>query len=139
MRKSTDLRTAFLDPDESVGTNYLQSMMDRQAEFQARLAGDPELRHRHVDSVTAEIIRNADCLAFEAMELKDHLPWKSWRRDYGRPLTENEREAAIEEAVDCWHFLLNLFWLLGVTDAREFTGRFFAKNALNHQRQDKGY
>lgn len=74
----------------------------------------------------------------ELIELLNWLPWKKHKREYGRDISEAERQAAAEEVVDLFHFVLNMAILLGITPETLYK-LYVAKNEINHARQDKGY
>jgi NTP pyrophosphatase (non-canonical NTP hydrolase) len=88
------------------------------------------------DGTTFYLKENSNCLAREAGEALDALPWKMHRTDFGRPITPEERERFIEETVDCLHFVINMFLGAGISTAQEIESRFFAKNDVNHERWD---
>lgn len=142
--------------DEGIGTDPLQFMLDLQLKLHERLSRDPDLgwynaamnqtavfRARGVQRPslsqrTLLLIDNAVMLAVEAHEVLGELPWKKHKRDYCRAITDEEREKILEEAIDCQHFLNNLYLLLDV-DSREVARRYASKSKVNHARQDGGY
>lgn len=158
LKRSDDLKEP-LALDEGIGPDPLQWMLDTQARLHLRLSTDPELgwsgvaqalnskyfdafgsaRPEPIYQGTLLLIDNAQMLGMEAAEVLDWLPWKKHKRDYGRKLTDEEREKVIEEVIDCLHFVFNLFYELGVRDSREVARRYLAKNNVNHARQDRGY
>ncbi len=143
MRGSNDLKEVIVAED--MGKDVLQKLLNIQTVLQVRLLSDPDLGwQRYIledpdSAVTKILIDNADMLMMEAAEAKDWMPWKKHKRDYGRALTEEEREKVLEEFVDALHFVLNGFLTLGVTTSEEVGQRFLAKNKVNHARQDDGY
>lgn len=96
----------------------------------------PELAEQ---TQTQKLVMLADALLDESAELKAWLPWKPWRLDHGRELTEEERAGVIEELTDLLHFLLEAFIVMGVTSPREIAGYYLAKNRVNRARQAQGY
>ena len=77
---------------------------------------------------------NVFALEHELHELVDETSWKEWADV--EPFIN--RDAAVKEAVDALHFLINIMLHLDVTPV-ELLERYRAKNAVNHQRQDDGY
>lgn len=71
--------------------------------------------------------------------------WKYWKTANEKLMKKRISELTPEEmlelkyeAVDIWHFVMNVFLLLGM-DARELTNLYFAKNAENVRRQNEFY
>jgi hypothetical protein len=71
--------------------------------------------------------------------------WKYWKtaneKLTSKKISELTAEEMLElkyEAVDIWHFIMNVFLLLGM-DAKELTNLYFAKNAENARRQEMSY
>lgn len=122
-------------------SDSLQRMIEKQRGLQALIA--PKIyafgEAGGCDGQVFFLKENGNALAHEASEVVDALPWKMHKADFGRPLTQAEREHAIEETVDCLHFVLNLFLDLGVRTSGEIEGRFFGKNDINHDRWTNGY
>jgi hypothetical protein len=99
----------------------------------ARIKGHKKL------SLPLKLVLLADAIIMEGAEFKGWLPWKQWRGDYGRELTEGEREGVIEELVDLLHFVLEGFIDMGIDDPRLLTGYYLAKAKINQERQQNGY
>jgi len=104
-----------------------------KATIDARLKGHKKL------SPSLKMVMLADAIINEGSELKAWLPWKLWRGDYGRELTEGEREGVIEELVDLLHFVLEGFIDMGIDDPKLLTGYYLAKAKINKERQQNGY
>lgn len=68
-------------------------------------------------------------LAREAFEFKDEFNWKQHVRKKNLNL-----DKAIEEAIDCFTFTLDLFHILGMT-ADEIIEWYFLKNRMNWDKQ----
>ena len=84
------------------------------------------------------LIDNAEMLAVEALEVKDELPWKKHKENYGEAL-DWDRERVQEEVIDCLHFVVNLLDLAGLGTSEQVREAFFAKHQVNHRRQTEGY
>lgn len=127
-------------------TDSLDRLLEAQVIFQESLtafAADKEWTDPQTGNVvsghTIMLIDNAKMAVKEAGEIEDLLPWKKHKREYGRPVTQAERDKALEENVDLLHFVINIFLLLGITTSDEIVEAFFRKNEVNHQRQKEGY
>ena len=69
----------------------------------------------------------------EIAELTDSVPWKWWAK-YQKFDAQNARV----EVVDLFHFLISLAQVLGMS-ADDVFQAYLKKNAVNFQRQDRGY
>ena len=69
----------------------------------------------------------------EIAELTDSVPWKWWAK-YQKFDEQNARV----EVVDLFHFLISLAQVLGMS-ADDVFAAYVKKNAVNFQRQDRGY
>lgn len=122
-------------------TDPLQRMIAKQRGLQARIA--PKIyafgEAGGADGRTFFIKENANALMHEASEIVNSIPWKMHKADFGRALTPEERKAVIVEAVDCLHFVINIFLGVGVDSSEEIEALFFDKNDVNHSRWDSGY
>jgi dimeric dUTPase (all-alpha-NTP-PPase superfamily) len=117
-------------------TGVLQVMLDEQQgvldAIEARM-GASDLTE------SLQMSELADAIMMEAAELKAWLPWKRWKGDFGRDLTDEERAGVLEELVDITHFLLEAFLLAGVDIDGDLGALYLAKAAVNRQRQEEGY
>jgi dimeric dUTPase (all-alpha-NTP-PPase superfamily) len=119
--------------------NKLDTMLDKQAEFQKRL--DPNFLDMTLEQRVAFIKEHSIHLNQEINEMLYELPFfKPWK-DYSNMSVE-EKDIAMAKArmelIDAWHFFMNLMLGLGFT-AEEFFEMYLTKNAENHKRQDDGY
>jgi len=73
----------------------------------------------------------------EIAELRDYLPWKTWKDNSRYDYKAVEKEIKYE-LIDILHFWLDLCLLLGVTGP-DIVKYYFSKCWQNHQRQKKGY
>lgn len=85
------------------------------------------------DAFADYVTWNGMAATVELAELLQHLPWKPWVRDRGRPGAKS-RDRAVEELVDLVHFVGNLAVALRVTD-QELNERYLAKQWENRDRQ----
>lgn len=69
-------------------------------------------------------------------ELRNFKPWKKY--DWCDREAEWRKDLAKDEAVDAFHFMLNVLLLLEVTP-EELADRYIKKNTKNHARQDSNY
>jgi len=112
----------------------LQAMFERQLKLQRESfkvdpadLGGPTL---------ADYLRSmAWALVDEVSEFMDEVSWKPWASDQGAVYN---RDAAVSELVDCFHFLINLCLALGV-DAEEVGRVYMQKAEKNRARQAAGY
>lgn len=87
---------------------------------------------------------NALAIMMEGAELQDWNSWKHWsRRSGNKQVAESDlfgeehlREIKME-VVDLLHFVLEHAVLLGMT-AEDLASMYFEKNAVNHDRQERG-
>lgn len=111
-------------------------MLQLQERLQAESYSYNFQRMRSPDRV--EYIKNMKlALEAELQEALDETGWKPWatRR-------EINREAYLAELVDVWHFLMNMFLVLGDTPeelADEIFTVYCRKNKINERRQREGY
>ena len=113
-------------------TTALAAMLENQRLFQDRLYG------AHPKDFSAEDRASYVCtmtlaLTDELHEALGEVAWKPWAAS-----EHFNRDAYVSELVDAWHFFMNLLLVADVS-AAEFVGRYDAKLAKNHKRQDDGY
>lgn len=110
----------------------LQEMLDLQRDLQ-RVFNGYELEDQSTELRIDNIVLNVFALTKELSELTDEIGWKPWATS-----RHINRERAVEELVDVWHFFMNIMLHLGV-DAEELAAKYAAKNKINHRRQTDGY
>lgn len=116
--------------------DLLHALLITQAEFLDRLEREhPERWGGLVEHLKEQVVM----IVAEAVELLNWLPWKKHKQEYNRALTTEERDAALEEAVDLLHFVFNCFILLGVRSGVEVYRFYMAKHGVNKKRQTEGY
>lgn len=86
------------------------------------------------DKLADYFVMNHTALVTELTEFMQEVGWKDWAQPRGWV----NRDNAIKELVDAAHFLSNLACAIGVTDS-EWEQAYQAKQALNRERQVKGY
>lgn len=112
----------------------LQDMLDQQEKFQRfihpthRSPGElsPDERAHFFETMFVGTTS-------ELVEASNEIGWKPWASS--RHLN---REEYMGELIDAWHFLMNLFLIAEATEA-EIRDKYFAKQKVNIQRQNKGY
>jgi hypothetical protein len=110
--------------------NWLEETVKLQREAYGAHPGELE-----GEEYALSVIENHTALVSELGEFLNEIQWKSWASKRG--MIKN-RDAAINELVDCGHFLANLLVGLNCTD-QEWEDRYRAKMALNRKRQEDGY
>lgn len=113
-------------------SDRLAAMLDAQRQLQEKINGYA-LESQTTEQRITNIKENVLALTDELHEVLGEMGWKSWATS--RHLN---RDAAVKEAIDAWHFLMNIFLHLGV-DANELYTRYVAKRAVNERRQNTGY
>lgn len=118
----------------SDGLHLLFLMQDNlQRKIRSKI-GQGEIADQTIEERIESIKGNVFALEHELHELIDEMKWKDWTT--GPPFLN--RDAAVKEAVDALHFLLNIFLHLDVTPD-ELMACFQTKNKVNHDRQDHDY
>lgn len=106
--------------DQRMGTNQLATL----------LRGSDKERI----SLAYELL---NCIHNEVEEVRDHLPWKSWKDyksyDYQKSLPEVKMEI-----VDLFHFVTELAMCFDMT-SEEISRTYDAKHKENMNRQERGY
>jgi dimeric dUTPase (all-alpha-NTP-PPase superfamily) len=113
-------------------SDRLAAMLNAQRTLQEKINGY-SLESQTTEQRIANIKENVLALTDELHEVLGEMGWKSWATS--RHLN---RDAAVGEAIDAWHFLMNIFLHLGV-DADELYTHYVAKRLLNEKRQTDGY
>jgi dimeric dUTPase (all-alpha-NTP-PPase superfamily) len=75
----------------------------------------------------------ATAIIHEATELQNLTNWKWWKRS-----REFDKEKAIEEIIDIWHFVVAASIEVGMRP-HDILREYERKNKINHQRQSEGY
>lgn len=111
--------------------DHLQEIFRMQDELNRRIGV-------HTSNLTDEektrwILNYSRAMTQEIAELIDSVPWKWWAK-YQKFDEQNARV----EIVDLFHFLISMAQVLGMT-ADDVFQAYAKKNAVNHDRQNKGY
>jgi dimeric dUTPase (all-alpha-NTP-PPase superfamily) len=107
-------------------------MFALQNTLNERILGE-DVKALYRDRKAEWILNYARALQQELAELVDSVPWKWWAH-YQKFDEQNARV----EIVDMMHFLISLAQVMGM-DAQALFEAYVKKNAVNHDRQNKGY
>ena len=88
---------------------------------------------RYPPSMDGRVSALSTAIIHEAVELQRLTNWKWWKKP-----TPFDREAAKEELIDIWHFVIQASIELGMTPS-EVVNEYRKKNKLNRDRQASGY
>jgi hypothetical protein len=110
----------------------LQYMLDAQNELQKVLT--EEYPSEMTDYSKIMFMKDMYvALDDEMHELLGEIGWKPWATS-----RHINREAAVSELVDAWHFFMNFMLVLGVDEA-ELTLLYYQKRNKNIKRKKEGY
>lgn len=119
----------------------LTDLVAKQLQLQVQhMGGDPRDLFADDPDGFADFMRwNAFALTDELHEALQEVGWKPWASS--RHLNQ---EAFMKEMVDAFHFFMNLLLAgnpeMAVEDiVKDFVDLYYAKNAVNAQRQSDGY
>lgn len=89
---------------------------------------------------TQLLINHTQYLDQELHEMLREVPYfKAWKQyDWTEEEEKYHKQMAKEEAVDAFHFMLNILLMLGMS-AEELVEEYVKKNTINHVRQDNNY
>ena len=88
---------------------------------------------RYPSSMDGKVSALSTAIIHEAIELQRLTNWKWWKRP-----TPFDSEAAKEELIDIWHFVIQASIELGMTPS-DVVNEYRKKNKLNRNRQASGY
>lgn len=88
---------------------------------------------RYPKDVEGKIAALCTAIIHEAVELQRTTNWKWWKK----PVAFN-KEAAREELIDIWHFVIQASLELNMTPD-DILREYQKKNKINQQRQRNGY
>jgi dimeric dUTPase (all-alpha-NTP-PPase superfamily) len=88
---------------------------------------------RYPDSIDGRVSALSTAIVHEAIELQRLTSWKWWKKP-----TPFDTEAAKEELIDIWHFIVQASIELGMTPA-DVVNVYKKKNSINRERQTSGY
>lgn len=110
-----------------------QTIMDLQAILQKGYNKGVPLEEMPEEEKPIFIKDMVISLEDELHELLREVGWKPWASS-----RHVNRDAAVGELVDAFHFFMNLCLVLGVDEQELFTG-YLQKNKINQSRQASGY
>jgi hypothetical protein len=116
-----------------MASDYLIEMVKAQRALQVQAYGGIDPNCMSSDDRIQFIKDMVLALGDEAHELLGEIGWKPWASS-----RHINREAAVGELIDMWHFFMNLMLVLGV-DATELYERYMEKRSKNISRQQAGY
>ena len=88
---------------------------------------------RYPSSIEGRVSALSTAIMHEAVELQRLTNWKWWKKP-----TRFNREAAKEELIDIWHFVIQASIELGMSPA-DILHEYKKKNQVNRERQASGY
>jgi dimeric dUTPase (all-alpha-NTP-PPase superfamily) len=88
---------------------------------------------RYPTSMEGRVSALSTAIIHEAVELQRLTSWKWWKKP-----TPFDSEAAKEELIDIWHFVVQASMELGMSPA-DILDEYKKKNQLNRDRQTSGY
>jgi hypothetical protein len=110
----------------------LASMLEMQRSFQEKLNGYTLEEQTEEQRITNFKISMFALIA-ELYEAINEMGWKEWATS-----RHINRDAAVKELIDAWHFFMNLLLHMGV-DSDELYEKYVTKLATNIERQENGY
>lgn len=106
----------------------LETIFDMQKE----LASMMDLS-RYPQSLEGKISALSTAIVHEAVELQRLTDWKWWKKS-----VDFDEEAAREELIDIWHFVVQASIELGMNPS-DIVHEYVKKNKINRDRQVSGY
>jgi len=115
-----------------MASDYLVEMLKAQRHLQVKAYGSDPYEGSEVQRIN--FMKDMKlALEAELQELMDEIGWKPWASS-----RHINREAAVGELVDVWHFFMNFMLVLNVSPA-ELYERYMEKRTKNIIRQKDGY
>jgi len=128
-------------------------LFDKQKELQARLGFD--FKGWSIKEIADFWMVNKHAMSDELNEMFDALGgindgignagWKYWKKDNAKTpemkiedLSEEDKLELFYEWIDGLHFYMNFAISIGMT-SKDIVNLYMAKNAENHDRQERGY
>lgn len=109
----------------------LQKMLESQRALQWEM--DPRAESKDPQTVCEYVKDMAFADIAETMELLEETGWKPWTSSW-----HINREEAVAEWIDKWHFMMNIANVLKLSEA-EIVQRYEQKAAINRARVANGY
>ncbi len=113
-------------------TTRLMDSLETLFSIQKELASMMDLS-RYPDSIDGRVSALSTAIVHEAIELQRLTSWKWWKKP-----TPFDTDAAKEELIDIWHFVVQASIELGMTPA-DVVNEYKKKNRINRERQTSGY
>lgn len=113
--------------------DHLEEMMQLQYELQRRANGyniEDQSMRQQIENIKINVLAGSK----EMHEILDEMAWKPWV--VGAQFIN--LNAARKEAIDFWHFAMNIFLHLGMTSQMVYD-MYVEKNTENHRRFDVGW
>lgn len=107
-------------------------MLESIFSMQKELASMMDLS-RYPTSLEGKISALSTAIVHEAVELQRLTDWKWWKKP-----VDFDREAAKEELIDIWHFVVQASIELEMSPS-DILGEYVKKNRVNRDRQTSGY
>lgn len=137
----------------STNRDSLELIYNKQIELQNRLGFD--FKDWSLKQISDFWMVNKHAMSDELNEMFDALgginegigsaAWKYWKSDNKKAesmkisdLSDSDRLELYYEWIDGLHFYMNFAISIGMT-SKDITNLYIAKNAENHDRQDRGY
>ncbi len=137
----------------STNRDSLELIYNKQIELQNRLGFD--FKDWSLKQISDFWLVNKHAMSDELNEMFDALgginegigsaAWKYWKSDNKKAesmkisdLSDSDRLELYYEWIDGLHFYMNFAISIGMT-SKDITNLYMAKNAENHDRQDRGY
>lgn len=137
----------------STNRDSLELIYNKQIELQNRLGFD--FKDWSLKQISDFWMVNKHAMSDELNEMFDALgginegigsaAWKYWKSDNKKAesmkisdLSDSDRLELYYEWIDGLHFYMNFAISIGMT-SKDITNLYMAKNAENHDRQDRGY
>lgn len=121
-------------------STQLQGMLDTQRKLQERLKSLPDMdkpksRTAYIKEMSIHVNQEMNEMLYELPWFK---PWSQKYKDWNDYKVNSQYQKAREEFIDVFTFLLNIGLALGF-DAEMWEKMYYAKNKINHKRQDGNY
>jgi predicted DNA-binding protein YlxM (UPF0122 family) len=143
-----EVKDTYTDAKDTFGMIY-----NKQKELQQRLGLD--YTNLSLQEIAESWMVNKHAMSDELNEMFDALggindgigssAWKYWKKDHYKSsemtikdLSDEDKLELYYEWIDGLHFYMNFAIAIGMT-SKDIVNLYMAKNAENHDRQDRGY
>lgn len=128
-KRSYEAMNALEDPS----VDSLKAIFMAQKLLEEQVMADPKNAERFGTTEERKINQISTAIIHEGVELQRLTDFKWWKHYKGF-----DRDAAKEELIDIWHFVVQASLALGMT-AEEVRQTYKDKNAVNFRRMASGY